>query len=930
MEWPLPGTRRVSVNCFGFGGTNAHVILDEALGYLETRHLDKDRYSLSSCHDSVEVASHQDIPRLFCFSSNERSGVSRVIDSQLEYLRKKRSHATAEFLSQYSYTLGCRRSALEWKTFIIAKSVDELLEKMNQVDSTTFQRSSIDKPPRICFTFCGQGSRWTGIEEILHFLEFKESLTAASDYMDKVLGSQFNLMDEILRLPVESRTTRPEVMQPATTAIQIAMVDLLKSLSIGPQILVGHSSGEIAAAYAGGAITREAAWEVAYFRGNAVPRIFLKPYVKKLAMLAIGVSQEEAKRYIDLVLGLVDIACVNSPRSVTLSGDARRMEIIERHLMEDGIFHKRLAVDVAYHSRYMKLAAKDYRSSLTHIRTRHLNPGVRMFSSLHASSLEGNELDSSYWVDNMVSPVNYLGAVNEMMNLPVDERPTIVIELSPQTTLRSPLSDIFADMTSKPQPTFLSIAGLKASSFHMSLMQISGELWARGCKVALHSLVNQGADSKLPQCLSDLPSYPWNHKVSYWHESHLGEASRFRAYPRQDLIGAPTADSIPHEPRWRGFLRLSENPWMQDHQVQKTIIYPASGMICMVLEAAKQLAAAFPEVIGYEMCQMKIKKAMLIPPTEHGLEVALNMTRDATQGDISPVGGLHTFSIYSKQLNGPWERHAAGFVRVSSGKTNDQEFKGLFNSDLDNLRNTCTASIAPRQLYEHLDSLGLNYGPLFQNITEIHQGNGSCTSRIRIPDTKSKMPAKFEYPHLLHPTTLDSMFQTLFAIDSTPMVPTSIESIFVSADMDKHSAKGFTGFSAANRFGVGKATANINMRLDNSCSYVSIRGLHLARLEGSSPTRREFLPNHHNLCTQIMWKEDAHFVVTESLSDFLEAWAHKSPGLAVIQCGGSCPQALAIIKHLAPSKGAPSVVSRFSLAAVSESDSNSVLESVQD
>ena len=917
MSWPIPGVRRVSINCFGFGGTNAHVIMDEAAAHLAHRGLDGNH--MSADEPNLTDGSLQPIlrseprPQLFCFSANEKAGVQRVLDSHLAYIESAAAKGKPDFLANYAYTLGCRRSLLEWKCAIIAGSVEDLAARMKSIDTGSLVRSSTEKQPRICFIFCGQGSQWATMgQDLLPFKVFRESLEAASRCLRTTLKSPFILMDEMFKPEEQSRISDPEISQPATTALQIAIVELLASMSVRPTHVIGHSSGEIAAAFASGAISRETAWEIAYYRGLSAGMISVKSPNLKGGMIAVAMSEKESQEYLVRIGQPAQIACINSPRSVTISGEADAIDFIAHDLAQKGIFHRVLPVKTAYHSEQMKIVEDDYERALGNILAQSTGT-VTMFSSMTGRAIEGTSLDATYWVRNMVSPVQYLAAVRRIMELPSSERPSALIELSPRAILRSPTLDILAGMDTKPVPTYRSVLNSKTCGME-SLLQLIGDLWTRGHQVDMKSVITRGMDAPKLKCLVDLPPYPWNHSKSYWHESHLGQANRSREYPRQDLIGAPTADSIPFEPRWRGFLRISENPWIQDHQVQKTIIYPASGMVSMVLEGARQMEKDRESLFGYEIANMRLEKAMLIPSTAHGLEMALNIKRDMDHAQDTRLTGSHEFSIYSKQLDGPWERNATGVLRF---RYRDGDWDACVRPLSDKhaqLSQSCAESVAPRQLYELLDTVGMNYGPLFQNIVELRKDGNSCVADIRIPDTKSKMPAKFEYPHLIHPATLDSMFQTLFAIEPVPMVPTFIESIFVSSDMDQGESSLFNGHSTAQRTGLGDAKAEIAMQLNDTDSYVVVNGLHLTSIAGSSPGNGGFLPNHRNLCTEIVWKEERTFASLATLDEHIDLLAHKFPALSILQVGGSSDETREVLHRLFPDGSGTPRLARYTIA----------------
>ncbi|KAG5984483.1 Type I Iterative PKS [Claviceps digitariae] len=930
LDWPLPGLRRVSVNCFGFGGTNAHVILDEAPGYLSSRGLFAHHSSAdgSSCDQDAENALKA-LPtngyQLFCYSAGEKDGVTRIMTSHSAYIKERQDACPADFLRDYSYTLGCRRSVLEWKGFVLARSTSELTEKLETAGSVNVVKSLRKGEPRIAFIFCGQGSQWAQMGlELMVFDVFRRSLEEASAHIKQAHQCPFDLLVELFRNESESALSYPHLSQPATTAIQVALVDLFHSLGIKPQHVVGHSSGEIAAAYAGGAISRQAAWDIAYYRGMAAFSIPFRAPKLKGAMMAVGMSAAEMKSYLESGNFSAEVACINSPQSVTISGQVDAITAVAEHLAKNNVFHRLLNVQTAYHSSHMRLVAHDYKVSLAAIEAQDLLPGVKMSSSVTGRMVQGRELGPQYWTDNMVSPVQYEAAISEMMSLPADKRPNIVIELSPRAVLRSPTADIMSSIlgAGNKQPTYYSVMQPKANGVS-KLLSTVGELWAEGAPINLKELV-AGGRKTMPKCLSDLPSYPWNHSKSYWHESHLSLASRFREHPRRDLIGAPTADSIPFEPRWRGFLRVSENPWIQDHQVQKTIVYPAAGMISMVLEGAKQVNPDPDSFIGYQITDMNIAKAMMIPNTPHGLEVALNMKAHQE--------GTHEFSIYSKQLDGPWEQHASGFIQFVHSTGSAVLSSRAYEAERNELTRVCKKSVKPRQLYELLDTIGMNYGPTFQNMSELHQGDGACLYKVCVPDTKSKMPAKFEYPHVIHPATLDSMFHALFAIEASPMVPTFFESVFISAEVGNDGPQIFSGFATASKIGLQDARARIVMSAaDSEDPRIVIDGLHLTALSTSSASASDsaggFIPNFQNLSTEIEWKEDATFASVSDPVQLLDMLAHKYPGLAILQVGGSLEAAVQLLERVTSIEGDAPRLSRFTLLDSAESSVSSDLSS---
>ncbi|KAF6838923.1 polyketide synthase (beta-ketoacyl synthase domain-containing protein) [Colletotrichum plurivorum] len=886
-DWPVDGNRRISVNCFGFGGTNAHAVLDEPSSYLADRGLSGNHNSTLDDLPKNEIAhtpGAYKCPQLFLFSSNERKGVSRVMEAHFDHIKGLGKLAQSDF-GDYAYTLACRRSVLEWKGFVVANESNDLAMKLQAKGESKFIRSTRDSTPKIAFVFCGQGAQWAQMgHELMSFGPFRTSLEEAAAYM-QTLGSNFDLIEEITRAEVDSRLQDPRISQPATTAIQVALVDLLRSFGVVPSSVVGHSSGEIAAAYASSSISSEAAWALSYYRGHSAGLLrTIAPHLKG-KMCAVRLSSTEAKQYLDNIDQLrdLDIACINSPVSVTISGSVTDIMWMRNDLKSRRILCKVLDVDIAYHSRHMKLIADVYEDAIRDIRPTDSASGVQFFSSLWGSLIEGSRLKSSYWTENMVSQVQFVDAVKTMMAS--EHRPDVLIELSPHATLESALSEIIAEHASDLAPKYLPLIRRNGDSA-LTTLEAVGEIWARGHPVDMLKIISKGNATESYKTLVSLPSYPWNHSKTFWHESHTCTEHRFRNFGRLDLIGSPSPDATTFEPRWRGFFRISENPWVQDHRVQKTIVYPAAGMVTMALEAASQLAVTgnITDVLGFQVTNLRIERAMIIPSNSFGLEYSLNLKQISSK----PVTPEWEFSIYSKQEQGAWIRHGDGRVKIRRGTEGPVSITGYEWKYLV-AEGNCDKTLAPRQLYETLDVVGLNYGPCFQNVTSISTYRNECISKVRIPDTKSKMPCNFEYAHVIHPATLDSMFQTLFAIDSKPMVPSMIDSVFVSADLPHDVGHEFHGYAEAERCGIRDATGSIVMvpRRDRwDAPSVVVEGLHFTALSTPSIEDGGFIPNHRNLCSEIVWKENYVTSATEDLTELLSLMAHKYPSLAVLQCGG--------------------------------------------
>lgn len=861
-RWPTNGLRRASVNSFGFGGTNAHIIIDDAWTYLALR-------DIKACTRTLPMLACDDrhLPKVqktfatfqvFTIASHDKEGIARVTDGHHPYIAD--NAAKQDLLPDYAYTLS-RRSALEYKTFVVAQDPAELAAKLANHQHLPIHRFIADDASAsvaVALVFCGQGAQWHAMgRELIEYEPYSHSLVTASKFLSKIVGSDFDLLRELNHTDAAlARIHEPKFAQPATTALQVALVDLLRVANINHQAVVGHSSGEIAAAYAAGLITREDAWLIAFKRGEhatSIDRLF--PGLKG-RMMAVGLSATEAKTYIaKLRRDTVVVACENSPVSVTLSGDEDQILEVAEMLASDGVFHRLLEVKTAYHSNHMRQIEARYRDSITDIAPKDNKDGPLMFSSVTGQVISGSSLDADYWAKNLVSPVLFNTAFTAMVKL---VKPKVVVEVGPAVVLNRPIQEIMAALHPKKNKTLPTVALLKRNKHAaVTALEALGELWARGVPVELLWAM-KSKEGHLPQLLVDLPPYPFNHSKEYWFESHFGRNLRFREHGREDIIGAPLAESTPQEPRWRGFFRMEENPWMADHQVQKAIIYPASGLVCMAVEAARQCSDLALWVDVFQVSDIRISKPVLIPAGEHGLEHMINAK--FIRAPEGPHGSaVYTFSIQTRTEHGQWQENADGqFAIFYKGKntetlTHGPVAGGDYVDTYKQVQAECTQVVNPRQLYERLDGIGMNYGPLFQNITALAKCDRACTSVLRIPDTKVKMPAQFEFDHLIHPATLDTMFQTIFAVGDSTMVPSYIRQITFSPGMLRGAGAEFHGYATAKMKGLREAQADIVMS-DKSFStpMVVAKGMEFVKISSDASG---FLPSNRHLCSEMTWKE---------------------------------------------------------------------------
>lgn len=383
--------------------------------------------------------------------------------------------------------------------------------------------------------------------------------------------------------------------QPLVTAIQVALVDLLSSWNIKPIATIGHSSGkrlpwsqpsrtplslrvgEIAATYASGHLTAAEAIVVAYARGRAVSR-----NITKGAMVAVGTGIETIIPYLNGLPSLT-IACFNSPKSLTISGDPNEVRTLKERLDREGVFARVLHTDGnAYHSTHMKVLGEPYEEELIHMLSQlssndraSSKVGIDFFSTVYAEHWKETP-DARYWRQNLESPVRFSQGLSKLV-----ESVTLdyLIEIGPHSALQGPIRQVCQAMKTREPPAYLATLLRKKNEVE-SLLSTAGDLFGNGHDVNLlhvnsiehyDSVTNTVSGSTFGRTIVDLPKYQWQYNRMFYFENRWTREFRLRTHPRHDLLGSRSPGGNKNEPEWRNVLKGKNVPWLQDHKVSLPI-----------------------------------------------------------------------------------------------------------------------------------------------------------------------------------------------------------------------------------------------------------------------------------------------------------------------------------------------------------------------
>jgi NADPH:quinone reductase-like Zn-dependent oxidoreductase/SAM-dependent methyltransferase len=516
--------------------------------------------------------------------------------------------------------------------------------------------------------------------------------------------------------------------------------------------------------------------------------------------MAVGLSSDSVRKYLPGD-GSLCVGCVNSPKSVTVSGDCSSIPATEAELTKDGIFTRRLKVNVAYHSHHMNDIADIYRNSIQDLKMDEV-VDARMISTVTGNLVTREDIcNPEYWVQNMISPVLFSEAASKLIagfsdietSDMVNHFPAVhdIVEIGPHSALRGPIGDIIAAVIAPHDIGYHSLL-VRGQSELYTLTKVIGALFCRGYSLNIDRY-NRPSSNELVPTLVGLPEYPFNHSQRYWHESRLSkEGWRFRRAPLLDLLGSPVPDWNPREARWRRIMKTSQMPWIQDHVINGVAVYPASGMIVMAIEAIRQLAGSEGMPVGYSLKDVMFKKPMSIPAGEDGIETQLHLRSLNVPSD--KVRTWCQFRVFSYG-NENWTEHCSGNIRIDYDiARNEPHFveeimkhTSKCQDNYQRMATQCSRTVSSKFIYEHLNSCGFQYGPTFQALQEVAGCETTeSVAHVRVFDGGNGS-ANVLQPHIIHPITLDAVAQLMLialtrtGLQSIPTtVPTSVPNLWVS------------------------------------------------------------------------------------------------------------------------------------------------------
>jgi myxalamid-type polyketide synthase MxaE and MxaD len=769
--WPEgPGPALAGVSSFGFGGANAHVILEEAPGKWQGANGNeqeaRDEKQILQITEQVAgehsrfATSH--LPLATChllpLSAHSPEALQSLARAYLDFLAAEPPES-ATLLPDICYSAGVRRSHHDHRLTVVAHTKAEVVESLQaflQGESRPGVATGCNHPnqrSQLVFVFCGQGPQWWAMGRELLMQE--PVFHSALEDCDRLLGqcAAWSLLEEFHADESHSRLNETEIAQPALFALQIALAALWRYWGVVPDVVVGHSVGEVAAAHLAGALSLEDAVRVVFHRGRLMQRA-----TGQGKMATVELSPEEAKQAIAAYENRLSIAAINSPTSTVLSGDPHALAAVLESLRKQEILCRELPVDYAFHSAQMEPFQSDLEQALQGLEAHPVSAPI--FSTVTGQAGNGRDFDAAYWQRQIRQPVRFAAAIDSL----VEEGRRLFLEIGPHPVLAVAITQCLRHRGQEGA----ALPSLRRGEEERAVMLGSlGALYAQGCPLDWRRLYPAGGR------YVQLPFYPWQ-RERCWIETEEADPwlNRWRAggdqsdVRRHPLLGRPVKLAHLSEGYfWENQLNRRLLPYLADHRFQGAVLLPGTAYLEMAIAAAVEAFGAGSHTLtGVEL------RSPLFLSENSSYTVQLILSPD--------TGGEVSFRIFSRpggeeQADGSWTLHALGKINRDA---NDSDSRLMEPTGPKQLQERCPEEISGEHCYLELREKGLEYGPRFQGLKQLWRCKGEALGLVQLPQV---LESELEAYHL-HPALLDACAQVLVAADSNNdrlLVPVGVNKV---------------------------------------------------------------------------------------------------------------------------------------------------------
>jgi amino acid adenylation domain-containing protein len=774
-DWPEhDGPARAGVNSFGFGGTNAHVLLEEA----------PRRPTAPRVADTPPGSLH-----ILPLSGRDAAALAERARSL--HLALEQHGEDGLSLQDLGYTLAHRRQHLEARQSIVYDSRQGLVDGLaaaaaGQPHPQVVSGEARLATQRLVWVFTGMGPQWWAMGRQLFEQEpvYRDMVARCDQEIARLTG--WSLIEAMNTPEAESQMSETWLAQPANFAVQVGLAALWRSRGVRPDAIVGHSTGEVAAFYEAGVYSLAQAVHVVVHRSRLQQTL-----VGTGTMLAVGLTEAQALRLIEPHGNRISVAAVNSPSALTLAGDEDALSQVADALRGEQVFAKFLAVRVPYHSAKMDLIKAELLDVLAELEPRQAL--VPLYTTARPGRAQGPELDAGYWWQNVRNSVGFCAAIDQI----VADGHDLFLEIGPHPVLGHSIQECSAarQVAARTLPSIRRQEDERLR-FTVSLAMLHN----LGVTIDWQVLHPQGD-------VVPLPGYPWK-RDRYWVEPAAVAQVRLGQVDHV-LLGRRMAQA---EPTWELQLDTEQKPYLNDHRIQGNVLFPAAGYIEMAVQAVRAMTGSDSAAIS----DIEFRKALFLPGHEAKLVQFSFSTDGASFLVCSPASAGQERTV-----------HASGCVRVR------QPVKRGEPLDVAALSQRIGRHFDGPQCYDALAAMGYHYGPAFRGIERVWTGPCEALARIRPAPQLDGGAAG----HHVHPAVLDACFQVLLTPlilqheqrpgDTSIRLPLQIDEVCLSPIGDQP----LWVHATISRQDQDDLVGHLTVHADDGTPLGHIRGLHAGNIE---------------------------------------------------------------------------------------------------
>ncbi len=723
IAWPeeRKETMKAGVSSYGWGGTNVHVVLEE---YQQPE----------VCDDVSDTTSGE-----YSFLPLSARTPKALLEYAGKYAGFLESSNDKSYINDICASTATQKPIFECKKLFYGKTTEDITQQLKDFqksEAKSIKASKTGVNSKVVFVFPGQGAQWLGMGKELYAKEpaFKVAIDECEAAFKKY--ADWSLVQEIHATEDSSKLNRIHVIQPYLFAMQVALSRLWIAKGIEPDSVVGHSMGEVAAAYIAGTLSMDDAANIICTRSILMNTLSGQGG----AMAVTELNTQQAEQLVEKYEGKISLAVQNSPKSTVLAGDSAIIEAILEDLTEKGLFCRQVKVDVASHSPQMDLIKDELFEKIKGIQPR--KSSLSIYSTVRNKRMEGEDMDAEYWKCNLRNTVQFSSVTQQLLN----DGHQIFIEVSPHSVLSMAIQECAEAF----QFTNVSVIGSlhRENPSMEELAKNFGLIYESGCQINWEKFY-EGYSHKY----MELPTYPLQREkyeikdLSAHFENGKGDQS---VHP---LIGTKLKLADVKNHYWESKISLYNLPYLAHHQVNETAVFPGGFYIEMINSAVSQVDADNKYLIH---------NLEFVQSIELSDQEAVNIQlKIITENDL-PSG----FKFFKQnQSDQSWEMVCSGNLQKD-----DQQLDRTFQHP-----KSIENKVEKNEIYNSFINLGVTFKEIFQNIENIDICEDAAYAVIDLSENDAHKPEHYSIPPML----LDNCLHPLFTKAFTEIDDDTIKTTFV-------------------------------------------------------------------------------------------------------------------------------------------------------